>query len=238
MILIYFVTDPVINQHYATHEDRLRAEPNIITGSTNRAILQPTRANRERRKSRIKSIQEDVAQHNKPGESSHRDSRGSQSSSNISKGKERLEALPVVGKLVRATSSDSAKSRSSQLVDLVVEDKEAEEIERVRARKEGGPGWNSVDPKYFVKTFPDEPAAEEVRQGFNPDFPERKITDEAHTLDEERLREDGRDDAETAVVDEPGFDQAGREQPWEERRYDADLGEEERDIWGDDDGKK
>jgi hypothetical protein len=35
-------------------------------------------------------------------------------------------------------------------VDLVVEDHEAEEVERVRARKEGGPEWNEVPQKYFV----------------------------------------------------------------------------------------
>jgi hypothetical protein len=31
-----------------------------------------------------------------------------------------------------------------------VEDHEAEEIERVRARKEGGPGWNEIEQKHFV----------------------------------------------------------------------------------------
>lgn len=35
-------------------------------------------------------------------------------------------------------------------MDLVVEDHEAEEVERVRARKEGGSGWNEVPQKYFV----------------------------------------------------------------------------------------
>jgi hypothetical protein len=49
-----------------------------------------------------------------------------------------------------STSSSSTKSNRSQLVDLVVEDHEAGEIERVRARKEGGPTWNEVPPKHFV----------------------------------------------------------------------------------------
>ena len=57
-----------------------------------------------------------------------------------------------IGKLFRhdSASSTSAKSSRSQLVDLVVEDQKAEEIERVRARKEGSPAWNEVSSKHFV----------------------------------------------------------------------------------------
>lgn len=47
-------------------------------------------------------------------------------------------------------SSSSTESHSSQLVDLVVEDEEAEQIERVRARKEGGLRADDADPKCFV----------------------------------------------------------------------------------------
>jgi len=203
----------------------------MLTASTNRAVLQPTRANRERRKSRIKSLQAEAAQHNQPGEtedSEHRDSNSSSNSSTIlHKGKERLESLPVIGKLVRKTSTSSADSHSSQLVDLVVEDHEAEKIERMRARKEGGPGWNSVEAKHFVKTFPDADAEaqEVVRQGFNPDRPEKKVLDEAHGLAEPRHSRD----QEEAVVDEEGFDEVGQRQPWDERVY----GDEEREVWGD-----
>ncbi|RMZ17241.1 hypothetical protein D0860_00647 [Hortaea werneckii] len=51
---------PVINTHYATRHDRLRSDPNIISPSTNRAILQPgAKENRQRRKSRIQEIRED-----------------------------------------------------------------------------------------------------------------------------------------------------------------------------------
>ena len=49
-----------------------------------------------------------------------------------------------------SSSSSSAKSDRSQLVDLVVEDHKAEEAERVRARKEGGSGWNAAEPKNYV----------------------------------------------------------------------------------------
>lgn len=62
--------------------------------------------------------------------------------------------------LSRNNSSNSASSSSSHfsdrsgIVDLVVEDKDAEERERVRARKEGGPGWNEVEPRIYVYAFP------------------------------------------------------------------------------------
>ena len=52
--------------------------------------------------------------------------------------------------MTASTSSSSTKSNRSQLVDLVIEDHDAREIERVRARKEGDPAWNEVPPKHFV----------------------------------------------------------------------------------------
>ncbi|KAK4505870.1 hypothetical protein PRZ48_003835 [Zasmidium cellare] len=240
---------PVINTHYATRRDRLQQNPNMISQSTNRAILQPTKDQKQRRKSKINEIRQNVHQHDRPDSSSKRGSQGSGGSGEISsKGKEKLKQLPVVGKLVRGESSESQssnKSRSSQLVDLVVEDRDAEEVERVRARKEGGPGWNSVEQRHFVKTYPDEEDAEEVRQGFNPDKPEQKIQEENHNLSDPFAIGDGDDDM-TPVQDQPGTDQAGHEQPFEERRYsnlqppkngDGDvtspLFEEERNAWGD-----
>ncbi|EMC96770.1 hypothetical protein BAUCODRAFT_34165 [Baudoinia panamericana UAMH 10762] len=228
---------PVINTHYASREDRVSTEPNMISASTNRAILQPTADNRQRRKSRIRDIQEDVYQHDDPAKKK-RDSHGE--SSLAAKGKEKLKHLPLVGGLLqRRDSSESVESHSSQLVDLVVEDTQAEEIERVRARKEGGPGWNSIEQRHFVKTFPDEGEAEEVRQGFNPDKPEKQLTDASHTLDSPFEVGDGEEEG---VSDVPGQDEMGREQPWEEREA-AETGgeadakvdgvfEEERRAWG------
>ena len=49
-----------------------------------------------------------------------------------------------------SAASSSAKSDRSQLVDLVVEDTAAENVERVRARKEGSAGWNKTEAKRFV----------------------------------------------------------------------------------------
>ena len=113
-----------------------------MTGATNRHLLQPTEVNRKRRKSKIKEIQDSTVKgKHRTGSSSG----GEPSSSKSHKG--------VIGKLLRqesSASSSSGKSNQSQLVDLVVEDTEAEEVERVRARKEGGPGWNEVEQKHFV----------------------------------------------------------------------------------------
>lgn len=226
---------PVINTHYATRDDQLNANPNMLSATTNRAILQPTADNRHRRKSRIKSMQEDMHQHNLPGQKRGSSSSGEASSSKSSKGKEKLvdkfaDRVPIVGSLLHQTSSAASdKSDASQLVDLVVEDHEAEQIERIRARKEGGPGWNSVDQRHFVKTYPDEDEAEEVRQGFNPDKPEKKIVDENHNLDGPFAIGDG-DDAE-GTNDENRTDEMGRKQPWEERSYPEPEFDDERKAW-------
>ncbi|KAI6866532.1 DUF300-domain-containing protein [Hortaea werneckii] len=203
---------PVINTHYATRHDRLRSDPNIISPSTNRAILQPgAKENRQRRKSRIQEIREDVqrggsggggggggrggSQGGKKGRGGsksgregdgkgERNSSSSSSSSHVpeilksatSKGKEKLAHLPVVGGGALSNQHRNERRRSpnvdhpddhetggnqDQLVELVVEDKQAEEIARVRARKEGGPRWNEGEQRVFVKTFGDEADAEE-----------------------------------------------------------------------------
>lgn len=48
------------------------------------------------------------------------------------------------------SSASSHMSDRSGIVHLVIEDREAEDLERIRARKEGGPGWNNVNPKKFM----------------------------------------------------------------------------------------
>lgn len=117
------------------------SEPLIITASTNRNLLQPTKENKRRRKSQIKQIQEDY------GRGKHRDDSSSGEPSNT---KSRLGVVSNLMRQKSSSSSSSGKSERSQLVDLVVEDHEAENIERVRARKEGGPGWNEVEQKHCV----------------------------------------------------------------------------------------
>ena len=116
----------------------------MITASTNRHVLQPTRANKQRRKSRIQDIQSH-ANRGKHGASS------SSGEASKSKSQSKSDHRPLLSKITSQSSSSSgAKSDRSQLVDLVIEDHEAEDIERVRARKEGGSEWNEAEPKHFV----------------------------------------------------------------------------------------
>lgn len=180
----------MIEAHRARREDRFITEPPILTASTNRNYLQPTADNRRRRKSQIKKIQETKGKH-KGNTSSNGESSQSKS------------RAPLVGNLLRqkSSSSSSAKSDKSQLVDLVVEDHKAEEVDRVRARKEGGPAWNEVENKHFVHTYPLEGQSEEVREGFEPDVPEPHNPERIHNLnysfkagkDEDEDEEDKKD---------------------------------------------
>ena len=57
---------------------------------------------------------------------------------------------PVVEDMINDDSGSSVKSGRSQLVDLVIDDPEADERDRVRARKEGGAEWNEESGKHFV----------------------------------------------------------------------------------------
>jgi hypothetical protein len=120
------------------------ADPNILTASTNRNLLQPTKENKRRRKSQIQDIQDSA---DKGKQRSH-SSEGESSRSKSSHSKSRDPFANLLRQ--KSSSSSSAKSDKSQLVDLVVEDHQAEEVDRVRARKEGGPGWNEVPSKHFV----------------------------------------------------------------------------------------
>lgn len=116
----------------------LGADPGLITTSTNRNLLQPTKANRERRESNI---------HKDLDKGKHRAS--SSSGDTRSKGQSRAPVLNgILGE--ESSSSHSGKSGRSQLVDLMVEDTKAEETERVRARKEGGSAWNQEDTKHYM----------------------------------------------------------------------------------------
>lgn len=133
---------PVITAHTADREAVLHRDPSMITASTNRHVLQPTRANKQRRKSRIQDIQD----HAHKGKH-----RTSSSSGEASTPKPKADHRPLLSKITSQSSSSSgAHSDRSQLVDLVIEDHEAEDIERVRARKEGGSEWNEAEPKHFV----------------------------------------------------------------------------------------
>jgi hypothetical protein len=118
-----------------------------LTTSANRNLLQPTKDNAIRRESNIRATVEDVK---KKTERKHSSSKGKgkentpkPKDSDIPNGEEG-RAPAMEGRLRHHSSgSSSAKSDRSQLVDLVVEDKRAEETERVRARKEGDAEWRT-----------------------------------------------------------------------------------------------
>lgn len=124
-------------------------DPNLLTTSTNRHLFQPTKDHQKRRRSEIK---EGIR-------------KGKRSGSSASRELGSAVAAKLIGKANGAESSGSGKS---QLVDLVVEDTDAEEAERVRARKEGGPAWNRDEQKHFVRTYDDEDLGEDIREGFEP----------------------------------------------------------------------
>lgn len=120
---------PVITAHIPSknrwyHGD----EPSIITTSTNRHLLHPAHYTRKRLKKQTKGKNRS----NSPNESSLQ------------------SRAPIVADLICRDSQESNRSGRSQLVDLIVEDTAAEEIEKVRARKEGGPEWNIDQPTHFV----------------------------------------------------------------------------------------
>lgn len=117
---------PVIEAHRASREDRLYGDPRVMTAATNRHVLHPTKEHERRRKSEIKGIQKAHAKGKQRSDSSNGES-------------SRSRSRGAVAKLLRQTSSSASSSKSdrSQLVDLVVEDQHAEDVERVRARKEG-----------------------------------------------------------------------------------------------------
>lgn len=102
----------------------------------------------------------------------------------------------------RDRSQSSAKSDRSQVVDLIIEDTEAEEAERVRARKEGGDTWNRVPAKRFVRTYSideEHPEGQEIREGFDPSSvpakhppPEHAVEEEEETQDDQQHENTGR----------------------------------------------
>lgn len=125
-------------------------DPVMLTTSTNRHAFQPTKVNKRRRRS---EIQDEIRRGKDGSRSASKDGRSA-----------------IAAKLSRIDSaSESSPTVRSQLVDLVVEDTDAEEAERVRARKEGGPAWNLEEQKHFIRTYGDEDLGEEFRQGFDPD---------------------------------------------------------------------
>lgn len=138
---------PVITAHTAKKRSWMTEEPGLLTTSAHRHLIQPTRSHEVKRKKNAKKTVQKVQSQTQRAKSEGSQSKGKGRDSTGEEGR-----APLLKGMLRHHSSESssAKSDRSQLVDLVVEDTGAEEIERVRARKEGSASWNAVEPKRFV----------------------------------------------------------------------------------------
>lgn len=150
---------PVITAHTARRGAWMTDEqPNILTTSANRNLLQPTTKYQQVRKKNVKDVVKKVKSAKEKGKWKENDAKSSASSPGEASGSgdKKGEGPPLLKGILHRNQSDGAssthsgKSDRSQLVDLVVEDTEAEDVEAVRARKEGSAGWNSVQPRRFV----------------------------------------------------------------------------------------
>lgn len=168
---------PVITAHVATRGDWMNSDPNLLTTSANRHLFQPTRDHKERRKSELRK-------------KIHKGKNRSSSASSD----EAEDGIEAKLRRTRSPSSSKGKTDPSLLVDLVVEDVEAEQMERVRARKEGGEAWNDQEQRHFVRTYSigSQHSGDSLREGYDPSkikpegvIPEQAISD--HEQEEEEV---------------------------------------------------
>ena len=143
---------PVVTAHIPVEDRFMRSDPELITTSTNRHILHPTSKGKKRRETDVK----------------RRLGKGKARSTSEDHSPAATRAPVIQDALQRQQSDSSDQSGRSQLVDLTVEDNEAEEVERVRARKEGGAAWNEAQPRHYVRTYDDEDEGNDIRSGFEP----------------------------------------------------------------------
>lgn len=162
---------PVITAHFATRDDWMNRDPGLLTTSANRHLFQPTKDHKRRRKSELKK----------------RIHKGKTRSSSRSDGEEEDGLEAKLHRDLSSSPSKSSKIDESQLVDLVIEDEEAEQMERVRARKEGGDKWNNQEQKHFIRTYSidSQHSGDSIRQGYDPDkvspdqaLPEHAVNDD------------------------------------------------------------
>ncbi|KAK6512793.1 hypothetical protein TWF506_011496 [Arthrobotrys conoides] len=171
---------PVITAYEPYSAERFRqnyqSSRYLVTTATNQALLQPE--NRIKIQSRSRSKRSNA--------SSSRSRKGKAKISDGDEPESQGLLSKVADKLHRSESSSSHFSDRSGVVDLVVEDTEAEEIERVRARKEGGPGQNEEDPKIFVTKYPPKDVGHVERSGFETEHIPPPIDTREHDTDTSR----------------------------------------------------
>lgn len=183
---------PVITAHFATREDWMNHDPGLLTTSTNRHLFQPTKDYKERRKSEIKK-------------KIHKGKAGGPSSSS-----DHEDGHDIASKLKRDLSPSSSKNGKideSLLVDLVVEDEEAEQMERVRARKEGGDAWNNQEQKHFVRTYSIGSASEgeDIREGYDPSKVPSDPSPPEHAVADDEQDEEADAEAQAGSSSDPKY---------------------------------
>jgi hypothetical protein len=160
MIMTSIAFSDRIQYHVITAQEAPRGHirnSDLLTTSSTRNLPEQTEDSAIRRASDMSVAAENVA---RKGQSKHKktssrakkrdgNSKGKQVAS--SRGGEQEQAPLLKGRLQHQHSgSGSTKSDPNQRVDLIVEDKVAEDRERDRARREGSAGWNETPPKQFV----------------------------------------------------------------------------------------
>jgi len=204
----------------------------MITTSTNQALLKRaskgTVDRRGRSKSRNRDKSHSSSRSNKGKAKAISDNEGEDNEDNNNDEEETTGLLSKVTNLLKRSDSDSSHfSKRSGIVDLVVEDYDAEEIERVRARKEGGPGWNESEVRrYKIQYGEDE--GETIRDGLDPEhIPAVASHDdllEAASKQKDNFvvaEEDDNDDEDDAENDsgnqrKNGYEGVDEENPWKQ----------------------
>lgn len=127
------------------------------TASSNRSILLPEEDSATQQATNVNLTAEEVvrkshARHKKSLSPTYKRGNSSKGKQVDKSGGTEQGHAPVSEGILQQhlSNTSSAKSDRSQRVDLIVEDTEAEERERARARKEGSAVWNEVEPKRFV----------------------------------------------------------------------------------------
>ncbi|QSZ34037.1 hypothetical protein DSL72_005617 [Monilinia vaccinii-corymbosi] len=192
----------VITAHEPSRERWLSGQPDLLTTSVNRHLLQPTDDNRIRRASNIRETVEDVTKRTKRKSSKNGHRRDSKGKNKENSPLNEEGRAPMLKGMLRkhSSASSSAKSDRSQLVDIIVEDIGAEETERVRARKEGSAGWNETQPRRYVRTYGDG-TGEDIREGFEPTDDAEAVDpkpglDDEFAIDGDKYHDRSRDDSE------------------------------------------
>ncbi|OJJ47227.1 hypothetical protein ASPZODRAFT_132192 [Penicilliopsis zonata CBS 506.65] len=141
---------PVITANEVPRDQHLGPSSRSYQGTPRTDTAHKARRHRKSRSSR-----------SGPGNLSRESVSNPTSSSNAS----RKESPQAPGPLQRnPSSSQSSKSRRSQRVDLVVENREAEEAERVQTQKELGSAWAEPEHRHFER-----PSGEPVEEASQPD---------------------------------------------------------------------